>query len=97
MIPGFLAWGSLVVHPEYQRKGVGTAMIRFGLQDLEMCHQTVDVNAMLLAQGLYSRFGWKLLGKTEADLSEWCGKNQGFGLYQNAIMARDPQEVPVGI
>ena len=83
-----------MVHPEYQRKGVGTAILRYGLRDLDMCHQTVDVNANYLARHLYARFGWRSLGETEADLSEWCGENVGFGMYKNEIMARDPGEFP---
>lgn len=85
-------WNTLAVHPEYQRCGVGSALLRYGLIDLNMRSETVLVNSLFPVQDLYKKFGWEVIGEIEADLSDWAGKNVGFGPYKNVIMAREPSD-----
>lgn len=88
----FEGWNTLAVHPEYQRCGVGLALLRYGLNDLNMRSETVLVNSLFPVQDLYKKFGWEVIGEIEADLSDWAGKNVGFGPYKNVIMAREPSD-----
>lgn len=85
-------WNTLAVHPDYQRRGVGSALLRYGLNDLNMRSEPVFVNALYPVHGYYLKFGWEALGAIEADLSDWAGKNAGFGPYQNVIMVREPSD-----
>lgn len=88
-------WSSLVVHPHYQRKGVSTSLLRYGLNDLNMHSESLFVNALFLVVSLYARFVWKPIGEMKEDLSKWLGENAGFGAYKNVIMARAPSEALV--
>ena len=82
-----------MVHPDYQRKGIGSALLRHGLEDLDMKTQTIDVYAAYFAHKLYAKFGWKAIGELEADLNDWMGNNVGFGRYKHVLMVREPADV----
>jgi GNAT superfamily N-acetyltransferase len=89
----FQGWNSLVVHPDYQRHGVGTALLRYGLNELGMHNEHLFVNSLYIVQDLYARFRWEVIGEIKADLCDWLGENAGFGVYKNVIMAREPSDV----
>lgn len=89
----FQGWNSLVVHPDYQRHGVGSALLRYGLNDLGMHSEDLSVNALYPAKDLYAKFGWEIIGEIEIDLCDWLGESAGFGMYKNVLMAREPSEI----
>ncbi|KAH6666985.1 acyl-CoA N-acyltransferase [Halenospora varia] len=83
-------WGSLYVLPEYQRKGIGSAILRWGFERYALEKETVFIQTFMGAQGMYARYGWEVVDATVIDLAEWGGELRGFGLHRSPQMIRQP-------
>lgn len=62
---------SFAIHPKWQRKGVGSMLIRKFLESVDADHGKCYVLSSTLAKALYERFGFKLLGAVSVDLKEF--------------------------
>jgi len=73
---GYLSWD--IIHPEYQRKGVGSELTRFRIERIKAIEtvQTLAVRTSQLAYKFYEKFGLIL---RETVRNYW---DEGFDLYQ---------------
>ncbi len=58
----------ICIHPEYQRNGIGTALIKTLIQECSAKQQDVALGVFQIntnARRLYERLGFELCGKTE--------------------------------
>ena len=42
------------------------------------------------SEGFYAKLGWRTEDSTDVDLSEWGGKDRGYGLHKAPQMLRHP-------
>lgn len=64
---------TLVVHPEYQRMGIGHELLRWGLAKADEEQVECWIDASPFGLGLYKKFGWEEVGYVEMDLKDWRG------------------------
>lgn len=67
-----------MVHPDYQGKGVGTALLHEGLQKSDAMGLPAWLEASERGYPLYKKLGWKEVDAFMIDLSTW-GKVGQFG------------------
>ena len=63
------------VAQEYQRQGIGTAMLRVVLEEVDKKGEKMFVNSSEAGKGLYEKFGCRssgLFGEFKIDLSKFC-------------------------
>ncbi|KAI9757778.1 MAG: hypothetical protein M4579_003314 [Chaenotheca gracillima] len=90
-------WSTLMVLPAWQRRGVGSAMIRWAFENLRLDSMPVWLNAQLDGYPLYQKFGWKDVETIDIDLSDWAGPSRGYGQHRTVCMIREPGRLPVSI
>ncbi|CAF9926898.1 MAG: hypothetical protein GOMPHAMPRED_004257 [Gomphillus americanus] len=82
---------SMYVLPEAQRSGVGSKLLQWAFQQYDLAKEEIFVQSVHASEGFYQKFGWVTKSSTEIDLSDWAGKNQGWGLYRSPQLIRTPQ------
>ena len=91
----FLLLTILVTEPRYQRRGVGSALVRWGNAKADADNVPGFLEGSPFAFKLYLECGWKLVEKHDVDLSEWTpyGKryDMGYGIYSHYYMIRLPE------
>ncbi|KAH7336036.1 hypothetical protein BKA65DRAFT_26892 [Rhexocercosporidium sp. MPI-PUGE-AT-0058] len=77
----------LAVAPQYQRRGIGSRLLKAFLDDVEGrgLGESVQVRASRDAKVLYERFGWRVVREFKLDLKDW-GR---YKAYVNFEMTRD--------
>lgn len=80
----------LVTLPEYQRKGIGSKLLEWGLEraDEKGYHCWIDSSPQGL--GLYKKHGWEEIGFLDVDLAGWGGE-QGV-IDRTVFLVRKPKE-----
>ncbi len=76
----------LAIHPDHQRKGIGSAFIRKGLDDADRDDARTYIEASVAGLPLYLKFGWKEIDKIVVDV----GKIDGRGLATEVCLMRAP-------
>ena len=66
-----------MVLPAWQRRGVGSAIIRWALENLRLDTMPVWLNGQPDGYRLYQKFGWRDIENVDIDLSHWAGPNRG--------------------
>ena len=93
---------SIVVHPQYQGRGVGGALLHKGTARADDKGVFCWVHASEAGSGLFAKHGFKEVGKLELDLDRWNAENlpapEGdggrWGSYTFRYMRRDAQLYP---
>ena len=78
-----------MIHPTWQRRGVGSAMIRWALEHLRPDTMPVWLCAQPDGYSLYLKLGWRDVEKVDMDLSKWISPYQGYGLHRTVCMVRE--------
>ena len=63
----------LVIDPEYQRKGVGHELLRWGLEQADEEQVECWIDASAAGHGLYKQLGWEDVGEVVVDLRPYGG------------------------
>ncbi len=79
-----------MVLPTWQGRGVGSAIIRWALQNLHLDAMPTFLNAQPDGYALYKKFGWNDIESVDIDLSRWAGPNKGYGIHRTVCMLREP-------
>ncbi|KAI4152622.1 MAG: hypothetical protein L6R39_001757 [Caloplaca ligustica] len=81
----------LIVAPGYQRRGLGSMLIREGLAHADRDNARAYVEASAKGLGLYKKFGWKPVGEITMDMTSHGGK----GVEVEELLIREPNAGPV--
>ena len=81
-----------MVLPEFQRMGIGSALLTYGLETLGANKRTIWLVTQMRGRELYRKFGFEDVDVLDIDLSEYAGPHRGFGLHRNICMIRKPKE-----
>lgn len=76
------------VHPDFQRRGIGTLLLQWGLKKADELKAKLWLSSTPQAVTTYEKNGWKVVQRYDVDL----GKYRGFGIYSRAWMLRQPRE-----
>ncbi|KAF1983835.1 acyl-CoA N-acyltransferase [Aulographum hederae CBS 113979] len=79
----------LAIRPQYQRKGVGSALLEHGLQQVDEFGLESYLEASMQGKPLYERFGFRVVNEREFDMTVF-GKE---GTDRNATMLRPAKTV----
>ena len=77
----------LFVDPEYQRQGIGSLLLQWGLKKADEMGAKIWLTSTPKAASMYGRNGWKVMDRHEVDLE----KHGGQGLYVRRWMLREPK------
>lgn len=80
----------LVVLPPYQGKGIGTRLLRWGLEQADQLGVKVWIDASPAGLGLYKKLGWEEVSTLEIQLKEWGGKEGEVDLTVSLV--REPRK-----
>ncbi|KIM98530.1 hypothetical protein OIDMADRAFT_181868 [Oidiodendron maius Zn] len=61
----------LSICPEYQRKGVGSALLKLALEESDKNWEKMYVRSSAEGRGLYEKFEWKVTGTLSIELKEF--------------------------
>ncbi|KXT16572.1 hypothetical protein AC579_6293 [Pseudocercospora musae] len=90
---------SIVVHPSYQGKGIGSAMIHRGIARADEENVFCWVHASQDGAEVFERQGFKAMGKLELDLDSWNTEGlvppngPKWGMHTFKYMRRDAQQL----
>ena len=59
------------VHPNWQRKGVGSMLVKKFLESVDADHAECYVHSSRFGKPLYEKFGFKMMGVVTIDLKEF--------------------------
>lgn len=90
----FLGWSSLMVLPQYQFKGIGSALLRHGFDDLGADQVPICLVTQLRGREIYLKFAFEDVDVIDIDMSDFAGPYRGFGIHRNVFMVRQPGGVP---
>jgi GNAT superfamily N-acetyltransferase len=90
---GRAVWQSLFVKPEWQRRGIGSALLRWGFAEFGLEKQLVWLTTQMRGRNIYRKYGWVDVEYVDVDLSEWGGRYRGFGIHRSPLMLRQPGEL----
>lgn len=79
-----------MVLPAWQGRGVGSAIIRWAMENLHLDTMPVWLSAQPDGFHLYQKLGWTEIEDVDVDLSEWTGPNRGYGMHRTVCMLREP-------
>lgn len=85
-----VGWTHLMVLPEYQRKGIVSAMFRYAFDNLGANEVPIWIVTQMRGRAMYLRLGFQDVDVIDVDLSEYAGPWQGFGVQRNICMLRQP-------
>ena len=77
------------VHPDYQRKGVGTLLLQRGIERAEGAQANIWLTSTPQAVPTYLKNGWEVKEIQTIDLGEYGGE----GIYNRAWMLREPAQI----
>ncbi|RDW94577.1 hypothetical protein BP5796_00340 [Coleophoma crateriformis] len=77
----------LGVHQKYQGKGVGTLLLKNGLNLADVQGRRTYIEATDAGRRLYLKLGWEEIDVLRIDIQKWGGSKPGT----NYVMMRDPQ------
>ena len=83
-------WTHLMVLPDFQRNGIGSALFRHGFENLGADEVPIWIVTQMRGRAMYLKFGFQDLDVIDVDLSEYAGPWQGFGIHRNICMLRQP-------
>ncbi|KAE9378195.1 acyl-CoA N-acyltransferase [Stipitochalara longipes BDJ] len=83
---------TLVVSPEYQRRGIGKMLIEDGLKEADRLGLQAVLGASKEGLGLYKKLGFKEVEVMEIRLWEYEG-GEGRGLETHAVMHRPTKKI----
>lgn len=88
----YLVLQALATDPSYQGRGIGTQLIRWGADKADAEGFPCWAHASPAGYSLYTRNGFKELGKSDFNLAEWApggeGGGRGWGVYTFRYMMR---------
>jgi len=84
-----------MVLPLFQRKGIGSALFRYGLQTLGADEVPIWLVTQMRGRAMYLKFGFQDVDVIDIDLSEYAGPYQGFGIHRNICMIRQPGGIAI--
>jgi ribosomal protein S18 acetylase RimI-like enzyme len=90
-VDGEVELGVLVVSPDCQRRGIGTALLEEGLGEVDRRGLQCVLAASAKGRGLYKKFGFADFEILEFNLAEYEG-GEGCGYEFHAIMHRPAQK-----
>ena len=70
-----------MVLPAWQRRGVGSAIVQWALENLRLDTMPVFLNAQPDGNRLYQKYGWLDVKNVDIDLSDWAGPNRGYVIF----------------
>ncbi|KAI4254295.1 MAG: hypothetical protein L6R42_007256, partial [Xanthoria sp. 1 TBL-2021] len=76
----------LIVLPPYQRKGLGTMLIREGLGAADRDNARTYIEASPMGLGLYKKFGWREIDDIVIDMRP----HGGTGMASEKCLMREP-------
>jgi GNAT superfamily N-acetyltransferase len=91
MMITFPVWQALYILPTYQRKGIGTALIRWAFDAYDLSKHDMYLQTAHAMMLFYQKLGWRNVGATEVDLAHWGGEGMGFGVHRTDHMNRVPR------
>ena len=75
---------ALVISPAHQSRGVGSALVRWGTEQADVCGVPCWLDGSPAAAGVYSRAGFREFGGDDYDLSEFApggkAREEGVGV-----------------
>ena len=71
----FVYMALLTVSPEAQRRGVGSALLREGLKEVDRRGWPAFIEASPFGLGLYKKFGWVETAKSTVNLKDFGGED----------------------
>ena len=77
-----------MVHPDYQRRGVGKLLMEWGLDVADREGLSCRLQATPQGRGLYSKCGFENVGNMDIDMSKYGGK----GIYRYVCMLRSAKQ-----
>ena len=72
---------ALSVRPTYQRRGIGSMLLKEFLEQTDHDHAGTYLFASIVGRPLYERFGWKIRGESRYDLSQFGAKENYLGYH----------------
>jgi GNAT superfamily N-acetyltransferase len=92
----YLELGLLMTDPAFQRRGIGTALLEWGLALADREKVPCFLLASPFGYPLYRSLGWNVVGEDIVlDLKEWVqyaeGGDMGWGVYKMRFMLRMPR------
>ncbi|KAI9375185.1 acyl-CoA N-acyltransferase [Aspergillus egyptiacus] len=76
----------LATHPDAQRKGVGKALLTWGMERADQLQRRIYLEATTEGLPVYEKLGWRELARVVLDYSRWGGE----GGQELTLMVRDP-------
>ncbi|KAL4741642.1 acyl-CoA N-acyltransferase [Aspergillus similis] len=76
----------LTTQPEYQGKGVGTALLRWGIEQADQQQRRIYLEATTEGYPVYVKCGWRGVERIKMDYAQWGGE----GSQELTLMVRDP-------
>ncbi|KAF7967568.1 hypothetical protein HWV62_33767 [Athelia sp. TMB] len=90
--PKFVAWHGLHVVPAHQRRGIGSALLKYGFETLGAGELPVWLSTQMRGRNLYLKWGFKDVDSVDIDLKEFMGEWNGYGVHRSPCMVRMPGE-----
>ncbi|KGO77241.1 Acyl-CoA N-acyltransferase [Penicillium italicum] len=81
----------LCVSPEYQRNGIGSAFLRWGIEKADASNARIYLEATMEGAPAYLKYGWKVVEEIQLDYTERGGE----GSQKFALMIREPQQIGI--
>ncbi|KAL5001782.1 acyl-CoA N-acyltransferase [Aspergillus recurvatus] len=76
----------LATRPEYQGRGVGRALLRWGMEQADQQRRRIYLEATTEGYPVYAKCGWRGVERIEMDYGRWGGE----GSQELTLMVRDP-------
>ncbi len=84
-------WNKLMVLPSYQKMGIGSQLLSWGLASWPIGNNPVYLSAQLEGHKLYQNFGWQDVDEIILDLGKYMPPFSGYGLHKTVCMIKPPQ------
>lgn len=89
--PQYVAWSGLHVVPTHQRRGIGSALLKYGLDTLGAGALPVWLGTQMRGRNLYLKWGFEDVDSVDIDLTEFGGEWCGYGVHRSPCMLRMPE------
>lgn len=88
--PRYAHWSGLHVAPTHQRRGIGSALLKYGLETLEAGALPIWLSTQMRGRNLYLKWGFEDVDSVDIDLTEFGGDWSGYGVHRSPCMLRMP-------